>query len=120
VGDGSVRVSAAVSGYGGALAAWVAGMGEGGVGELELELIQSHMARKPMLRGEVGALRCVRGKGAALRTLLQPAMPPWEWQNLRGCGGCISRGRRTDKGGGICLVVSCPGAQRAPAASGST
>ena len=27
-------------------------------GELELELIQPHMAQKPMLRGEVGA--CVR------------------------------------------------------------
>ena len=29
---------------------------EGGGGELELELIQTHMAQKPMLRVEVGAL----------------------------------------------------------------
>ena len=30
--------------------------GERGRGELELELIQSHMAQKPMLRGEVGVV----------------------------------------------------------------
>ena len=33
-------------------------------GELELELIQSHMAQKPMLRGEVGArVRVIRACG---------------------------------------------------------
>ena len=32
--------------------------------ELELELIQSHMAQKPMLRGEVGArVRVIRACG---------------------------------------------------------
>ena len=30
--------------------------------ELELELILSHMTQKPVLRGEVGALRCACGQ----------------------------------------------------------
>jgi len=32
-------------------------------GELELELIQSHMAQKPVLRGEAGCAGGYRGKG---------------------------------------------------------
>ena len=33
--------------------------------ELELELIQSHMTQKPMLRGEVGACRITQLTGTA-------------------------------------------------------
>ena len=36
-------------------------------GELELELIQSHMTQKPMLRGEVGACRITQLTSTAKR-----------------------------------------------------
>ena len=62
-------------------AAWGRGHGQG-VGE-----------------GGVGAYRCGRGKGAALSTLLEPAMPLWERQNLWGCGASIIRGGRMEKKG---------------------
>ena len=43
--------------------------------ELELELIQSHMAQKPMLRGEVGAFTFLRFKIVAT-TAGGPAYTP--------------------------------------------
>ena len=44
-------------------------------GELELELIQSHMAQKPVLRGEVGCACVARGKWAKQAETLETIIP---------------------------------------------
>ena len=70
--------------------------------------------------GGIGAHRCVQGKGAALSTSAAArdaalgAVKPSRLRREHHQEG------KDGEGGGIRLVVSRPGARRAPAASGST
>ena len=61
--------------------------------ELELELIQSHMTQKPMLRGEVGAraLRNPEGRGRG-RKVVHTSELVAAWWGARACMCCRAPG----------------------------
>ena len=61
--------------------------------KLELELIQSHMTQKPMLRGEVGAraLRNQEGRGKG-RKVVHTSELVAAWWGARACMCCRAPG----------------------------
>ena len=75
-----------------------------GLVELELELIQSHMAQKPVLRGEVGCACVAREvsveRGGVGERGCARRLDGWlsgQWQHLKRCGLIYPFSAQSDK-----------------------